>query len=319
MNNTELRLKNANSSIIELISGEQAIEKIQRPDDFTNNFSSFDLYSRLNSPTATTDDYLKFVAQQILPWNDATIQSITSCVDSINTDCINKLQLLIYPPRIFLIMTNGKDENDAAYCRNQDLIILPRNMILSGQVYKILIHELFHIWSKWHTNSIIRDELYTSIGFHKIPIENSIEFPISLNELKMTNPDAPIPMKYYINLKKIDDKNEKIYKCTPILHASRPFNPKVSTNFFYYLTATTLILDDITYQPLEPLEYLSYKEASNFYDQIGNNTGYIIHPEEILADNFVLWMTKGDDLTNLNTPDIINKMDDIISNMPLTT
>jgi hypothetical protein len=28
--------------------------------------------------------------------------------------------------------------------------------------------------------------------------------------------------------------------------------------------------------------------VEGFFEQIGRNTGYIIHPEEILADNFVL-------------------------------
>ncbi len=47
---------------------------------------------------------------------------------------------------------------------------------------------------------------------------------------------------------------------------------------------------------------------------IGNNTHYIIHPEEILADNFVFWMTDLENAEKLATPDIIKKMNDIISN-----
>ena len=129
----------------------------------------------------------------------------------------------------------------------------------------------------------------------------------------MTNPDAPFALKYYIELKKLGDENGKTYKCTPILHASRTFDPKFSTNFFTYLVATTLILDDTTYKPLEPLQYLSYANASNFYDQIGNNTTYIIHPEEILADNFVLWMMGKDQSTSLASPIVVLRMDEIVT------
>ncbi len=75
-------------------------------------------------------------------------------------------------------------------------------MILSGQLYKTFIHELFHIWNKWEYNLEVRDQLYAIIGYHKIPLEKQIEFPVSLNSLKITNPDAPILMKYYTNLKK---------------------------------------------------------------------------------------------------------------------
>jgi len=35
----------------------------------------------------------------------------------------------------------------------------------------------------------------------------------------------------------------------------------------------------------QPVFYL-FNEVTNFLDQVGTNTQYIIHPEEILADNF---------------------------------
>jgi hypothetical protein len=278
--NKEFILKNVNSSIIELISGQQAIDNLQKSDDFVNNFSKFDLESRLHLSSATLKDYSEFIAQHILPWNEVSTQSITSCIEYINTNCINQLKLLIFPPRIFIVLTDGKDENNAAYCRNENVIVIPQVMIYSGQILKIFIHELFHIWSKWNTNLTIRDELYASIGYYKIPVEKPLEFPATLYPIKMSNPDAPIVMRYYINLKKQDDASGKTYKCTPILHAAKSFDVNFSTNFFHYLVATTLILDDITYEPLQPLQYLSYEQASNFYDQIGNNTNYIIHPEE---------------------------------------
>ncbi|CAF1610621.1 unnamed protein product [Rotaria magnacalcarata] len=312
-------LKNANTSIIELISGQQATEELQKVDDYINNFSQFDLESRLNLSSPTLEDYLSFIAQHILIWDDESNQAMASCIQFINTTCQERLKLLTYPPRIFVLLTNGKDENNAAYCRNENMIVIPRTIIPRGRLNEIFVHELFHIWSKWNTNLMIRDELYASIGYNKIPITTPIEFPARLQPIKMTNPDAPFVLKYYIELKKLGDENEKTYKCTPILHASRTFDPRFSTNFFAYLVATTLILDDITYKPLEPLQYLPYAEASNFYHQIGNNTAYIIHPEEILADNFVLWMTKKDQSTSLKSPTVVLKMDEIVTNSSSTS
>ncbi len=32
-------------------------------------------------------------------------------------------------------------------------------------------------------------------------------------------------------------------------------------------------------------------EVTGFFEQVGQNTTYLIHPEEILADNFVLLVT----------------------------
>ena len=94
---------------------------------------------------------------------------------------------------------------------------------------------------------------------------------------------------------------------------SRPFNSAFSTNMFRYVVATTLILDDNTYEPLEPLEYLPYDQTTDFLEQIGENTHYTIHPEEILAENFVLWMISSQDPNQLKTPAIVQKMNDIIA------
>jgi len=70
--------------------------------------------------------------------------------------------------------------------------------------------------------------------------------------------------------------------------------------------------DDDTYEPLKPLQFLPYNKASNFYVQIGKNTGYTVHPEEISAEHFVLWMTKMNYLNTLNSPDVIDKMNQIM-------
>jgi hypothetical protein len=68
-----------------------------------------------------------------------------------------------------------------------------------------------------------------------------------------------------------------------------------------------------THEPLQPLEYLPYDQAKDFLDQIGENTHYTIHPEETLAENFVLWMISSQDPNQLKTPAIVQKMNDIIA------
>ena len=309
----EFVLKNATESVIELISGQQAIEKLQERDDYINNFSKFDLESRLKSSSATVQDYLDFLPRHILHWDKVCSESIASCIEYMNTQCINQLKLIKLPPRVFVVLTDGKDENGAAYCRNGDIIVIPQARAQSVGIRLLFVHELFHIWSKLNENSMIRDALYAAIGYYKVPIENLPEFPADLRDIKMTNPDAPIVMQYYINLKKQGDTSNKTYKCTPILRALQPFDINFSRNFFHYLIATTLILDDTTYEPLQPLEYLPYQQASNFFDQIGNNTFYIVHPEEILAENFVLWMTDIENADKLQSPDIVKRMHNIIS------
>lgn len=49
----------------------------------------------------------------------------------------------------------------------------------------------------------------------------------------------------------------------------------------------------------------SLDDATDFYDQVGKNTSYVIHPEEILADNFALTLINKADVPN---PEIISRI-----------
>ena len=48
--------------------------------------------------------------------------------------------------------------------------------------------------------------------------------------------------------------------------------------------------------------------VEGFYEQIGRNTGYIIHPEETLANNFVHLMSGKKGLKNPEIPAQIEKL-----------
>jgi hypothetical protein len=45
-------------------------------------------------------------------------------------------------------------------------------------------------------------------------------------------------------------------------------------------------------------------------EQIGRNTEYVIHPEEVLADNFALLVLKK---ANVPSPEILQKMREVLS------
>ena len=47
------------------------------------------------------------------------------------------------------------------------------------------------------------------------------------------------------------------------------------------------------------------QESSGFLEQVGRNTQYIIHPEEILADNFALLILKEQ---NIPSPQVLQRM-----------
>lgn len=51
------------------------------------------------------------------------------------------------------------------------------------------------------------------------------------------------------------------------------------------------------------------ERVSGFMEQVGRNTDYIIHPEEILADNFALLVLNGHDVAS---PEILRKIRELL-------
>ncbi|MEM6377242.1 MAG: hypothetical protein AAF705_03455, partial [Bacteroidota bacterium] len=61
-----------------------------------------------------------------------------------------------------------------------------------------------------------------------------------------------------------------------------------------------------------PLDFRSITES--LFDQIGNNTFYIIHPDEILADNFaILIASTSEEFEKAKGNDHLNLLDKIPS------
>jgi hypothetical protein len=55
------------------------------------------------------------------------------------------------------------------------------------------------------------------------------------------------------------------------------------------------------------------ERLSGFFEQVGRNTEYIIHPEEILADNFALLVL---DEHNMPSPEIPQRMKEVLMRKP---
>ena len=56
------------------------------------------------------------------------------------------------------------------------------------------------------------------------------------------------------------------------------------------------------------------EDASNFWDVFGENTEYVIDPEECIAENFSYAMTYGLDGVEYKNPEIIEAILEIVSN-----
>jgi len=282
-----------------------AKEILLADDDFARRLSKFDLQSRLQTDREVTkDDWKKLVGEQVLEWTPAEREKISLTV----TNLKEKLApyRLALPKEVQLIRTTGKEEGEAAYTRGT-AIILPAKVLRypSPQFDSLLLHELFHVLSRHDATT--RQALYKIVGF---TVRDEIEIPVSLEDRRITNPDAP-RLDSFIELKNEDQQVTAV----PILYATpKAYDAKTGGTFFRYVTFRLLVVDQVNgkWQPrmkdAQPV-VLDPAKVTSFHDQIGKNTNYIIHPDEILADNFVYLIQRS---KNLATPRVVEQMAEVL-------
>ena len=274
-------------------------------DAFTQSLSRFDLQARLKrTENATLAEWKKFVAAEVLPWSAEEIAHVKPAV-TVLAEKLKRLKLPL-PEKVLLVHMSGKEEGDAAYTR-ANTIFLPSKVLSypPERLEDLLCHELFHVLSRHDAET--RQRLYGIIGFRAC---EEIPLPAMLKDRKLTNPDAP-----QINCT-IDLKIEgRVITATPILFANAEnYDAEKGGSLFRYLTFRLMVVEkkDGKWQSatsgggpvlLDPPKVASYLE------QIGSNTGYIIHPDEILADNFIK-LVKED--KKLNSPKIVEQMQSVL-------
>jgi hypothetical protein len=268
-------------------------EALQTPDRYTEALSRFDLESRLKTnDKVTANDLMQLAAKQVVAWGDADRKKMTTIITSIAAR-FAKFHVPL-PRNILLIQTTGKEEGDAAYCR-RNAVVFPQRYVRfpDSQLERIFIHELFHILSSH--NQPLQESLYEIIGFKPCP---EIALPDSLADLKITNPDGPT-LSHYIEL----DVDGEQQMAVLLLYSPERFDPKQSRSFFAYLKIRLLVVQregdrwSVVEEANGPV-LLNPKRTPSFHRQIGRNTKYIMHPDEIMADNFVHMIMQKSGLPN---------------------
>lgn len=288
-------------------AGVEEGKKIQAAKDaFTQSLSKFDLQLRLKrAENATMAEWVKFVSAEVQPWSGDQIAHVKPAITMLE-EKLKKLKLPL-PEKVLLVHMSGKEEGEAAYTRG-NAIILPTKVLSypPEKLEALLCHELFHILSRHSPET--RQRLYTIIGFR---VTEEIPLPENLVDRKLTNPDAP-QINCTIELK--SDGRESL--ATPILYSSvATYDPKQGGSLFRYLTFRLMLVEkkEGKLQPVmsgQSAVLLDPGQVPSFLEQIGKNTNYIIHPDEVLADNFVHLVKEN---KNLATPRIVEQMKSVLS------
>ena len=206
-------------------------------------------------------------------------QHISKLIQKVNPSLLNK--------NIELIKTKGKHYGDGVFYTRENKIIIPANELRNFDKDKftdVMLHEIFHIFSRYNLEA--REKIYSLIGFR--PMNSKIIYPEILAKRKLLNPDGTTD--YLIELEDINGRSVIAY---PLISADSDHFQARKPSFMQYLHFELYEL-----QPMEDALYklladekghstIPFNKIPAFFTSIKDNTQYIIHPDEISADNFI--------------------------------
>lgn len=266
---------------VRLATIDEAKRLIAAEDSYTRSRSPFDIMSRLQNPNGTVEELTAMMVDGVREWSSNDAAVIDSIVVSLN-DTIRKYNFkLPLPKEIVLVKSAMEDEGGAAgYTRSNWIALSEKFVTDMDNVYRrrLFLHELFHILTR---NSIdFKRTMYSAIGF--TVTDEELEYPADLKDRRISNPDVDRYDSYATFT--IGGVQQK---CAMLIYAKRPYE---TGTFFDYLEMGFIPYDD----NMKPVKkdgatvVYSIKDIDDLFDKVGRNTPYMINPEEILADNFVI-------------------------------
>ena len=271
------------STTICFASAQEAAQLLGAEDEYTRRMTPLDRSLRVRtSMPITTREHLQHASQAAVDWTSQELTQWSPAIQQI-AEALHGLAIPL-PARIVLIRTNGEDELNANYTRSHGIILprVPSSPTYTPNIVSLLAHELFHIASRVGPTSF-RDTTYALAGFHRVtpgPMPPAFEYR------RLTNPDALT----HHHAVKVRSRNQGYVLVVPVL-SSRLSQKELTRN------TTLQRAVDLRLAPLSAAGIFQIDDEqlmtmpvsdTNYAAITSLNTRYIIHPEEILADNFAL-------------------------------
>lgn len=268
---------------------------LARPDSYSRQLSVFDrgAHLRTTEPT-TTQDYLRFAADAARAWTPDEEAYWSTLASGLN-DAIAGLNLRI--PQMSMVKTSGLEQFNAAYTRNRAIVLPERRVALAGDTRRdffLLAHELFHVLSG--ENPAQRRALYALLGFQAVA---NFEYPLELESRRITNPNTGAHLDDALGVQTASGPADVV----PVFQSRVPLEefielltapPAPGPPPFFAALAVVLVPVD-----LESGDVRRAADGSLVTYDFGNtdwpsrmlrNSSYILHPEELMAENFALLM-----------------------------
>lgn len=230
--------------------------------------------------------YHQFLNEEVMPFSEADEALLMRVFEEIKKWC-DQITPDLFPKGIQLIKTRGRPYGNGTYYTREKNILLPAGVLQSPNertVREVLIHEVFHVYARLNPQK--RAALYQLIGFR--PLHGELELPSAIASRRLLNPDG-IDIAYAIQLAQAPGDT---LSAVPIIIANAPAYLPERQSYFEYIDFNLYPVEKqldghyLAVTTTEGISPLRVNEQGDFFKQITDNTMYIIHPDEILADDF---------------------------------
>ncbi|MBU6342327.1 MAG: hypothetical protein KGS48_12595 [Bacteroidetes bacterium] len=321
-------LRRPNGKIILLLDSTSAAKRVcfDPRDNFFQLINATDISIQTKTPRKDNQpridlvqEYQSFLKKDARSFNAQELRFTVKVIEDIYHQ-IEAFNPDLLPDTLFLIKTKSKYYGDGVYYTRDKCIIIPANELETGAAAPFtttMYHELFHVFSR--INPKKHAQLYQRIGYTSIGLK-SLELPTALADRVLLNPDG-VDYAQKIDIKISDTAT---ISAIPIIYSKYPgFKPGVS-EFFSYLQFNLFQIKPGKAGKFQVLvgndgfsSPLNIEKLGDFFKQIGRNTNYIIHPDEVLADNFAFLMeikagTKNQDTFDEEGQKLLNDIESIL-------
>lgn len=238
------------------------------------------------TPPVSAEDFRAQQAAAVLPWTPAQVERWRRALEALAPAW--KAWPVPLPAEVLLVNTDGSDAAHAPYTRGAAVVLPSATLTLPGYSdVELMAHELFHVASRHRPAWASR--LYGAIGFEPAP---ALRWPAEWQAIRIANPDAPHD-RHQLRTR-IGDRPVALM---PVIVAGRT-TLKPGETFFDVLDLRLLEVEPdgaggsraVRAAGGEPAWHAPQR-AGDFLVRLGGNTGYVMHPEETMADNVAFLMS----------------------------
>jgi len=266
------------SARVEFASVDAARAVLGERDGFVQTMSAFDRSLRLQTQGNVDEKaYLEHAAKQVLPWPAGAREKWRSAGVMLQKALVG-LELPV-PARVLIVITTGREEMAVPYTRGNAIVIPQKIVDSAASPLALLAHELLHVSTRHQP--ALRDRLYPILGFRRT---SPVPFPAELEARRLTNPDAHDNRHAIL----VESGTKKLLVAPILFSKLGPAEAAgVPLEKLFELRLVELTSSGVAATKGKAGTLVVHPvEATDFLKLAGVNTGYAIHPEEVLADNF---------------------------------